>query len=812
MIGGNAAGSPKPGRQPSTARPARRARAPWPGRVTGHTASERQFRVLCTATGPTGFVFGLLCLDTFRAQAWPPAPGAALAAWLLVFGVPVLLGVLATWAPLRLLRALALAEGVVFLAILGFWLVARAEPLPAGADIPWVISLTGIPAVTVAAATRDRIGWAYTVLVCTLSGILRSATSADPHPVLVGIEDSLYALLVISVFVGLSIMARRGAARVDDSARITRAAVAGRAARVARKRERLTIDALVHDSVISTLLMAGRGGIPAETLSRHAALTLDRLDALRMPRSNRSLPGTEVADRLEQLAAELAPDAIVQADLDENLAVPAVAVTALLGAVGEALRNSVAAAALGAHYRVVRTVSVRGHHGGIRVVVHDDGVGFDPALVPRERLGIAQSIIGRMERLSGGAARVRSRPGAGTEVEVSWTPEPRRPAAAASAAAVQRPAPAAGPLEPAAHSDAAPAVAMTTPDSWPAPPFSDAATIEVEAPRTVVRLPRPLSLGILAMFIGVHALLAFGDYEPLFGLPWEIAGFAAVSAAAVLISRAAGVDQLPRTAAIAVLALCAVATALVSYPMTAVQGTPFGHWYLGAVTLLLVVLAVRGREGIAWAGYLIVSVITIAWALSNGLTVVDGVLLVVRHAGTLLAGTLFAVGLKRSTLTLVVLNRTRAQNAAAAATAFAAIEERESQLARVNVLCRPTLERLARSDDICPEMRAECLLVEATLRDAMRARTLFVEPLVAATRAARLRGVEVTLLDDSGDHPPVEAARVAAAVADQLDSLHSGRLTARVLPADRATIASIVIEADDNRMLVVTPDGLLRDA
>ncbi|MBG6056889.1 two-component sensor histidine kinase [Cryobacterium sp. MP_M5] len=789
------------------------ARTPRPGRATGQTATERQFRVLCTATGPTGFVFGLLCLDTFRAQAWPPAPGAALAAWLLVFGIPVLIGILATWAPLRLLRTLALAEGVVFLAILCFWLVVRAEPLPAGADIPWAISLTGIPAVAVAAATRDRIGWAYTVLVCTLSGILRSATSTDPHPVLVGIEDALYALLVISVFVGLTIMARRGAARVDDSARITRAAVAARAARVARKRERLTIDALVHDSVISTLLMAGRGGIPTETLSRHAASTLDRLDALRMPRSNRSLPGNEVADRLEQLAAELAPDAIVQADLDENLAVPAVAVTALLGAVGEALRNSVAAAALGAHHRVVRTVSVRGHHGGIRVVVHDDGVGFDPALVPSERLGIAQSIIGRMERLSGGEARVRSRPGAGTEVEVSWTPEPRRPAVIASAAApaVQRPAPAAGPLEPAAHSAAAPAVAMITPDAQPAPPFSDAATTEIDAPRTVVRLPRPLSLGILAMFIGVHALLAFGDYEPLFGLPWEIAGFAAVSSAAVLISRA-GADHLPRTAAVIVLVLCAVATALVSEPMTAVQDTPFGHWYLGAVTLLLVVLAVRGREGFAWASYLIVSAITILWALSNGLTVVDGVLLVVRHAGTLLAGTLFAVGLKRSALTLAVLNRARAQNAAAAATAVAAIEERESQLARVNVLCRPTLEGLARSDDICPEMRAECLLVEATLRDAMRARALFVEPLVTATRAARLRGVEVTLLDDSGDHPPVEAARVAVAVADQLDSLYSGSLTARVLPADRATIASIVIESDDNRMLVVTPEGLLRDA
>ncbi len=777
MSAGQAVRSPKPSRAPKPRR------APRLDHAAGRTATERQLRVLCTATGPTGFVFGLLSLDTFRAQAWPAVPGLALAGWLLVFGIPVLIGVLASWAPVRLLRALAITEGVIFLILLGFWLVVRAEPLPAGADIPWVISLTGIPAVALAAATRDRIGWGYTVLVCTLSGILRAATSADPHPVLVGIEDSLYALLVISVFVGLTIMSRRGAVRVDDTARISRAALAVRAAGLARKRERLTIDALVHDSVISTLLMAGRGGIPTETLARHAASTLDRLDAIRVPRSTASLAGPEVARRLEQLTIELSPDALVHGELDEGLRVPAVAVTALLGAVGEALRNSVEAAGTG----VVRTVTVQARSGGIGVVVHDDGVGFDPALVPGERLGIAQSIVGRMQRVSGGAASVQSRPGIGTEVEVSWTPEPHLHLR---------------PSQPRRSS-------LSSPDAPPTP--ADAESIEELAPRTVVRLPRRLSLAILVMFIGVHALLAFGDQEPLFGLPWEIAGFAAVSVAAILISRS-GDDRLPRTVTLAVVALSSAGAVLVSYPMTAVQGTPFGHWYLGAITLLLVVLAVRGREGLAWIGYLIMSAITIGWALRHGLTVVDGVLLVVRHAGTLLAGTLFAVGLKRSSIILAGLNRARALSGAAAATAVAAIEERESQLARVNVLCRPTLERLARSDEIHSEMRAECLRVEATLRDAMRARALFVEPLVAATRAARLRGVLVTLLDDSGDHPPVRVAEVAAAVADQLNALESGSLTARVLPADRPTIASIVIEARDNRLLVITPDGVLREA
>jgi hypothetical protein len=215
---------------------------------------------------------------------------------------------------------------------------------------------------------------------------------------------------------------RHSAARVDAAEIVANADVAERAARVARTNERLTIDALVHDGVISTLLMAGHGRVPTRVLSRHAGDTLIRLDALRAPIPDRAVTGSEVARRLEQLTSELAPDASIRSNLDDNLQVPSVAVTALLGAVGEALRNSEAAAGAGIAGAVVRTVIVQARAGGIRVEVLDDGVGFDLSAVPPERLGIAESIIGRMERVAGGSAAVRSWPGAGTEVVVAWTP------------------------------------------------------------------------------------------------------------------------------------------------------------------------------------------------------------------------------------------------------------------------------------------------------------------------------------------------------------------------------------------------------
>jgi signal transduction histidine kinase len=53
----------------------------------------------------------------------------------------------------------------------------------------------------------------------------------------------------------------------------------------------------------------------------------------------------------------------------------------------------------------------------VTVFVRDRGAGFDPDSVPADRYGLAQSVVGRMER-NGGKAVVRSAPGEGTEVQL----------------------------------------------------------------------------------------------------------------------------------------------------------------------------------------------------------------------------------------------------------------------------------------------------------------------------------------------------------------------------------------------------------
>jgi signal transduction histidine kinase len=53
----------------------------------------------------------------------------------------------------------------------------------------------------------------------------------------------------------------------------------------------------------------------------------------------------------------------------------------------------------------------------VSVTVVDEGVGFDPDAVPHDRLGLSESVRGRIERC-GGSVRVWSSPGSGTSVHL----------------------------------------------------------------------------------------------------------------------------------------------------------------------------------------------------------------------------------------------------------------------------------------------------------------------------------------------------------------------------------------------------------
>ena len=176
-----------------------------------------------------------------------------------------------------------------------------------------------------------------------------------------------------------------------------------------RTEERAEMAAHLHDSVLQTLALIQRA--PAQREMASLARTQEReLRAWLYGRAP-TLAGARLRDAVDAMAGrvereqQVKVEAIVvgDADLDERT-------RALVAAVGEATLN--AARHSGA---TEVSVYVEAEGDATTAYVRDLGTGFEPDTVAADRRGIADSIVGRLER-HGGTAHVTSRPGGGTEV------------------------------------------------------------------------------------------------------------------------------------------------------------------------------------------------------------------------------------------------------------------------------------------------------------------------------------------------------------------------------------------------------------
>ncbi len=179
-----------------------------------------------------------------------------------------------------------------------------------------------------------------------------------------------------------------------------------------RGQERAELAAHVHDSVLQTLALIRKAADDPREVSRLARGQERELRTWLYAPAGAETAGT-LGGALEQAAAEVEEDhgiAVEVVTVGDCPASPQV--TALVAAAREALVNA-------AKHAGVETVQVYAEVGGerVEVFVKDRGSGFDPVAVPGDRYGLAQSVVGRMER-HGGRAVVRTAPGQGTEVRL----------------------------------------------------------------------------------------------------------------------------------------------------------------------------------------------------------------------------------------------------------------------------------------------------------------------------------------------------------------------------------------------------------
>ncbi|MFJ3774388.1 PspC domain-containing protein [Streptomyces sp. NPDC090075] len=185
-----------------------------------------------------------------------------------------------------------------------------------------------------------------------------------------------------------------------------------------RAQERAEVAAHVHDSVLHTLTLIQRNAENANEVRRLArAQERDLRTWLYKPEGT----GKDEADEPDTLADAVRRSA---AEVEDKHGVPIEVVV-----VGDCpLDERTAAQMQAAREAMVNAAKYGGEGGAVQVYaevegktvfvsVRDRGPGFDLDSIPADRMGVRESIIGRMER-NGGTARLRSVPGGGTEVEL----------------------------------------------------------------------------------------------------------------------------------------------------------------------------------------------------------------------------------------------------------------------------------------------------------------------------------------------------------------------------------------------------------
>jgi signal transduction histidine kinase len=194
--------------------------------------------------------------------------------------------------------------------------------------------------------------------------------------------------------------------------RMARSLTAERAERI-RSQERAEISAHLHDSVLQTLALVQQRSADPKAVE---ALARRQERELRAWLGRRAAPGgaATLGGALEAVAGEVERDHGARVEV---VSVGEVALDDRAQALVAATREAMVNAAKFGGDSVVDVFAEAGPER-IEVFVRDRGPGFDPAAVAEDRRGVRESIIGRMER-HGGRAVINSRPGEGTEVELS---------------------------------------------------------------------------------------------------------------------------------------------------------------------------------------------------------------------------------------------------------------------------------------------------------------------------------------------------------------------------------------------------------
>ena len=663
----------------------------------------------------------------------------------------------------RLLAGLLAALLGIYVAVACVLAATRLLPIAAPGDalarmhpmLGWYFVIAAAAAVVL---TRR---WRFTFVVVLAPLLVMVNATAIGVLQFVSVEDVMLDMATNLATIGALTWLLRLAETSDASGAQQRAQAVELAARQASTRGHHEANSFIHDHILSALIAVANGLPDRAALRGSARQALDSLSAgmaVASPVTASTLLN-DVAGGVGVMAGDIRTDVVFAREHE----IPPEVAQAIAEATLEAVRNSLRHA--GDDAVVTRTVTLTSDACGITVEVNDNGRGFDPAAAGRGRHGVSGSIIARMQDV-GGRATISSAPGEGACITLRWRPVlgeadrrlPKRDAAQSEAASWER---------------------------------LLSASMESAGARAIA-----------AGLVLVHFILLV--YECAVHSYWHwpavALSFIALLFPAVLLLKAWPDALLPRWVARLTVVVVGAVNFLV-LPQIITTGWPgYASWCTGAGNDLSCGLLMRGRPVYAWAGSAATTLAIIYWVSSTGRPLLMIFTYMLGHYFTLASWHGVAHLSTRATTQIAATQRETARLQAQQRAHEEADRIMTSRMASVRQRVTPLLTQIANGKAPTPKLRSQAYLLEAELRDEIRAPFFTGTSIVTSAQAARRRGTEVILLDDSGDNTTIDdQVRTNAVnyVTKLLDLTQSNRVVIRLNPPRRPTLLTIV--TDDTR-------------
>lgn len=360
-------------------------------------------------------------------------------AWIIsiaLFGGIVAVGVTSVF--MQGLETAAAFLAISFLVALLTWPLAVRDPASVLPESPWLYYLITVATSAAAIAFTPWVATIYLLLTPIVYGLVELTPSGGGLSPFWAALDSVYSIILGGGVLILITLLRQASVAVDRAQSMAVVRYSGAIREHATEVERVQVDAIVHDSVLTTFISAARSFSAEEkalatTMARNAMSHLTTAASV-TPFDESSTSLVSMRERIEALVSTLGAHVEVRShDLDDH-AIPAGAAEAMYSAAVQAVVNSVQHAGADG---VSRWVAINWALDRVCVEVGDTGSGFNPAAVPGERLGVRVSISERLAN-AGGQAVIHTAAGTGTIIRLSW---PRSDDSEPSAASTTAPVP-----------------------------------------------------------------------------------------------------------------------------------------------------------------------------------------------------------------------------------------------------------------------------------------------------------------------------------------------------------------------------------